>query len=199
VEAASADIVDLRSEFGKMLGGAIGVERFERAVLTAIQRDPDLLSYPRDSLVSTGLKAAQDRLLPDGREGAFVVRWNAKARRKEVTWAPMVFGIVKVAKQYGGVRSLSCEIVYQGEPFRILMGDEMRIEHERIPARVVQGKEIGCCAIFCLADGDRIREFMTAAEIRQVEESSESAKKGVAPRATPSSGTAPGTFAGSTA
>ena len=58
VEAASAEIVGLRSEFEKMLGGAIGVERFERAVLTAIQRDPDLLTHPRDSLVSAGLKAA---------------------------------------------------------------------------------------------------------------------------------------------
>ncbi len=181
VEAASAEIIGLRSEFEKMLGGAVGVERFERAVLTAIQRDPDLLSYPRDSLVSAGLKAAQDRLLPDGREGAFVVRWNSKARRKEVTWAPMVYSIVKVAKAYAGVRSLSCEIVYEGEPFRILMGDEMRIEHERIPSCVVPGAEVGCYAIFCLADGDRVREFMTSAEIRHVEENSESAKKGVGP------------------
>jgi phage RecT family recombinase len=181
IDAASAEIVGLRAEFEKMLGGAIGVERFERAVLTAIQRDPDLLGHPRDSLVAAGLKAAQDRLLPDGREGVFVVRWNAKARRKEVTWAPMVYGIIKVAKAYGGVRSLSCEIVYQDEPFRILLGDEMRIEHERIPPRVVQGKEVGCYAIFCLSDGDRVREFMTAEEIRQVEDSSESAKKGVGP------------------
>ena len=181
VAEASAEIVGLRAEFEKMLGGAMGVERFERAVLTAIQRDPDLLTYPRDSLIAAGLKAAQDRLLPDGREGVFVVRWNSKARRKEVTWAPMVYGIVKVAKAYAGVRSLSCEIVYQDEPFRILMGDEMRIEHERIPSCVVQGREVGCYAIFCLADGDRIREFMTAEQIRQVEESSESAKKNVGP------------------
>ena len=33
VEAASAEIIGLRSEIEKMLGGAVGVERFERAVL----------------------------------------------------------------------------------------------------------------------------------------------------------------------
>lgn len=57
----------------------------------------------------------------------------------------------------------------------------MRIEHERVSARVVQGKEVGCYAIFCLADGERVREFMNTEQIRQVEESSESAKKGVGP------------------
>lgn len=180
-DVASQEIVGLRSEFEKMLGDAVGVERFERAVLTAIQRDPALLSLPRDTLISAGLKAAQDRLLPDGREGTFLVRWNSKTRRKEVTWAPMIYGIVKIAKQYAGVRSLSCEVVYDGEPFRILLGDEMRIDHERIPGKVRNGAEIGCYAIATYADGAREREFMTAEQIAQVEAQSESAKAGVGP------------------
>ena len=181
VDAASQDIIGMRAEFQKMLGDAIGIERFERAVLTAIQRDPDLLSLPRESLASAGLRAAQDRLLPDGREGVFLVRWNSNTRRKEVTWQPMVYGIIKIAKQYAGVRSLSCEVVYDGEPHRILLGDEMRITHERMPNKVKDGAEIGCYAIVTFADGEREREFMTAQQIAQVEASSVSAEKGKGP------------------
>jgi recombination protein RecT len=155
VDLATIEIIGMRAEFEKMLGGALGVERFERAVLTAIHRDPELLEYPKETLIAAALKAAQDRLLPDGREGAFLVRWNSKTKRKEVTWQPMIYGIIKVAKQYAGVRSLACEIVYHGEPFRILLGDEMRIEHERIPEKVENGKEVGCYAIATFPDGSR--------------------------------------------
>src|SRR5580765_2547904 len=47
-------------------------ERFIRVVLTAVQINADLLTVNRQSLWNSCLRAAQDGLLPDGREGAIV-------------------------------------------------------------------------------------------------------------------------------
>src|SRR5688500_3765384 len=65
------------------------VERFMRVVLTAVNGNPDLLKADRRTLFESAMKAAQDGLLPDGRDGAFVT-FSGK-----VQWMPMVGGILK--------------------------------------------------------------------------------------------------------
>src|SRR3546814_12604527 len=69
----------LRQTIGKMeaqikmaLPAHIPVEKFHRVAVTAISSNPDLLNVDRTSLFGALMKAAQDGLLPDGREGAIV-------------------------------------------------------------------------------------------------------------------------------
>jgi recombination protein RecT len=47
-------------------------DKFQRTVLTAAAQNPDLLKADRQSLILACYKAAQDGLLPDGREAALV-------------------------------------------------------------------------------------------------------------------------------
>src|SRR3546814_20222483 len=78
----------LRQTIGKMeaqikmaLPAHIPVEKFHRVAVTAISSNPDLLNVDRTSLFGALMKAAQDGLLPDGRDGA-IVPFKGKADRK---------------------------------------------------------------------------------------------------------------------
>ena len=181
-ERLKAEIASRQETLTMLLGGAVGVDRFQQAVMMAIQRNPDLLNYPADSLVSSALRAAQDRLLPDGVEGAFVIRKDRNRNyEKVVTWQPMVQGLLKVAKLYGGVRNIVCELVYDGEHFRYVAGTELRIEHEPDPDKADISKLRAAYAVFHMTDGSMYVEVMTRRQLEDVRLSSDSGKDGKGP------------------
>lgn len=183
LDQARGALIDMRGEFEKLLAGSVNPERFQRAVLAAIENNPDLLNLPAATVMAAARKAAADRLLPDGREGAIVPRYNEKTRRQEAAWQPMVRGIVKVAKLYAGVHSIDCELVYEGEPFRIEAGDDPKIVHTRVPEKVVPGREVGCYAIFRYgpAAHERERVFMSRSQIEAIRMRSPMGAKGKGP------------------
>lgn len=137
-------------------------ERFGRVALTAIQNAPNLLKCEPGSLWNACMKAAQDGLLPDGREGAIIPRAG------QAVWSPMVQGLIAKAKRRGSVTNLVANIVYEGEPFEVLMGDEDRILHRRELNRVQKGNEVAVYAIATLKDGTKEREVMTWEEVQAV-------------------------------
>jgi recombination protein RecT len=119
----------------------IPVERFKRTVVTALNLNPDLLDADRRSLFNAATKAAQDGLLPDGREGALVIfKEKDKATgsfNKKVQWMPMVFGIIRKLRQSGEIASITARVVYKNEfdqgRFRYVISEgEERLEHEPI-------------------------------------------------------------------
>lgn len=106
--------------FASSLPAHIPMERFKRVVLRAVQKDPNLLNADRASLLSAAMDAANDGLLPDGREGAMVI-YNTKVGNnwvKKVQWMPMIFGILKKVRNSGELKALSVRIVYGGDQFR---------------------------------------------------------------------------------
>jgi recombination protein RecT len=168
----------LAADYGRLWGDEAAAGRFTRVALTAIQRKPELLDKDPQSLMGALMKAAEDRLLPDGREGALVVRWNSDSKQEEVAWQPMVYGIIAAAKRSGGVKTLEVEIAYKGEVFRVRKGDNPGIDHEYNPELVINGEEIAVYAIATLADGSKEREVMTRAQIEDVRAMSKMPNKG---------------------
>lgn len=81
-----------------------------------------LLRADRRSLFNACSKAASDGLLPDGREGALVI-FRKKVKDSQgcegwenyVQWMPMVYGIIKKARQSGEISVLDAQIVYSEE------------------------------------------------------------------------------------
>ena len=98
--------------------------------------------------------------MPDGREGAIVPRKN------RAVWQPMIQGIDKRVKSSGSVATLSANVVYDGEAFEVLLGDDDRIVHRRDMARVVKGNEVAVYAIAALKDGSKEREVMIGTRFR---------------------------------
>lgn len=115
----------------------IPVDRFKRVVLTALNLTPDLVQADRRSLFNAATKAAQDGLLPDGREGALVIFNDRKSGKKMVQWMPMVQGLIKKMRQSGEISSITAHVVYKNEfdqgrfKYVITEGEE-RLHHEPI-------------------------------------------------------------------
>ena len=173
------DIEAMASEFARSLPPQMPTERFVRTVLTAIQINPDLARADRHTLKVSCMRAAQDGLLPDGREGALVI-YNTRVKVdgaekwiQAVQWMPMVAGLKKKARNSGEIASITGHVVYRREfdegRFRMIRGDEERIEHEPIldmdESEMVEANAIGAYAIGRLKDGTIIRAWRSKAQI----------------------------------
>ncbi|WP_188898746.1 recombinase RecT [Caldovatus sediminis] len=166
--AVRAEMQRMAPEIARALPPHIPPERFQRVVLTAIQANPDLLEADRRSLWSACVKAAQDGLLPDGREGALITFYDRRRGRLIAQWMPMVAGILKKVRNSGELASITANVVYEGEHFRVVLGDEERIEHERDLGAVGRRDPIAVYAIATLRNGERVREVMTWQQVEEV-------------------------------
>lgn len=150
----------MEGQFTSALPPHIPVERFMRVVMTAVNGNPDLISADRSSLFEACLKAAQDGLLPDGRDGALVLFG------KKATWMPMIGGILKKVRNSGMLLSISAYVVYENDKFTYRLGDDERIDHE--PALENAGAPKLVYAIARTKDGGIYREVMTLSQVEKV-------------------------------
>lgn len=117
-------IKDLRAAFERLqpqlalaLPEHVKPERFVRIVMTAIQQNANLAKADRESLFGACMKAAQDGLLPDGREAFLNCYFSKKDGRHIASYQPMVAGILKKIRQSGELKQLSAAVVREGDEF----------------------------------------------------------------------------------
>lgn len=182
-----------RGEFAKLVGSPANAEKFIRVVLNAVLANPELLDASRASLVGACMKAAQDGLLPDGREAVLNI-YNTKVKvtvpgarggqRTEERWEkraqylPMVGGLVKKLYASGEVVSVDAAVVYVGDVFRFVRGDDPHIEHE-VTGDYGETPELRC--VYCvvkLKNGEKKREVMWMHDIAKVRAASKAADSG---------------------
>ena len=159
-------------QFKMALPAHVSTERFVRILMTAVSEKPQLLECDRASLYGAAMRAAQDGLLPDGREGA-IVPVKGKA-----TWRPMVAGVRKKVRNSGEVSSWSVHVVKENDAFDYELGDAEHIHHK--PAKKDRGATVGAYSIVILKDGERSREYMGIDEINGIRDRSEGYKYAVA-------------------
>lgn len=129
--------LDERSaQFQAALPAHIPVERFKRVVLTAIQQNPKLATADRPTLFTSAMKAAQDGLLPDGREGALVI-YNTKIKVggadkwvDAVQWIPMVAGLRKKVRNSGQIATWDVKAVFEKDEFLYEEGLDVILKHK---------------------------------------------------------------------
>lgn len=169
-------------EFASALPGHIKPEQFQRVAMTAIQNNVDLLNADRQSLFGSVMKAAQDGLLPDGREGALIIfnTWDPQARQKirKVQWMPMIGGVLKKIRQSGELSSITAQIVYTADDFDYWIDDD----GEHLKHRPSFGDDRGSVRlVYALAktkDASVYVEVMTVADVEKVRGASRSKDKG---------------------
>ena len=165
--------------FKAALPAHIPVERFMRVVMTATQRNPELVQADRASLFNSSLLAAQDGLLPDGREGALVI-YNMKKDGgwiKAVQWMPMIAGILKKCRNSGELSSIEAHAVRANDKFSYRIGIDEQPLHE--PDWFGErGDVVGVYAVAKLKDGSRVSEIMSRIEVEKVRAVSRSKDKG---------------------
>lgn len=163
IEMFRRELMAMGPQFAMVLPPHVTQERFVRVVITAMQKNADLMLCERASVFGAAMAAAQDGLLPDGREGA-IVKFGNKA-----AWMPMVKGILKTVRNSGELSSIAAEVIYEEDKFRYWVdADGQHVEHE--PALFVEDRGIilGAYALAKTKDGDIYVEAMTKAQIEKV-------------------------------
>lgn len=165
--AAPGPLVVFRRELegmGDQLKAALPVQipvaRFQRVVMTAIQNNPDLLGANRRSLWRSCMQAAQDGLLPDGREGAIVLF------KKNAQFMPMIGGLRKKARNSGDIATWDVYAVHANDTFEFELGDEPFIRHK--PALENAGALVAVYSVAVLKTGERSRDVMSIAEVERI-------------------------------
>lgn len=149
-------------------------QKFRQVAASAIGSTPMLRecleSNPAAVLSALG-QCAADGLLPDGRKAALVPFRDNKRNRLDLTYIPMIAGVLQRMRQSGEVLSITSRVVHKNDTFEIDYGDEDRISHK--PCMDGEpGPRIGAYAIIKLKGGETYREFMTAKQIKAVKDAS---------------------------
>lgn len=177
------EIAALEPQVAAVLPEQITPKKFMRVVMTALVRNPELSAIEcRRTLLTAAVQAAQDGLLPDGREGAFVIfntnvakRGETKRYEPRVQWMPMVAGIRKKIYNSGEVLSLTSQVVFEGDEFKHWTDDAgEHLLHKPNYDAENRGKPKLAYAIARLKGDATVIEVMSAKQIGFVQQSSKS-------------------------
>ncbi|KQX18377.1 MULTISPECIES: recombinase RecT [unclassified Sphingomonas] len=175
-------------DFKMALPAHITPEKFQRTIMTAAQSNPDLLKADRGSLITSCMKAAQDGLLPDGREAA-IVTFNTRKKDPGGQWItvvqaqymPMAFGLRKKILQSGEISSLETNVVYRREAeegaFIFEAGTEAMLRHrpmlELSDEDLADENIVAAYSVATMKDGTKSFEVMRRSEINKVRQASQ--------------------------
>lgn len=175
-EIFRAQVERLRPEIAALCG-AENVDKFLRVCLNAVQAKPDVLGADRRSLLLACLRAAQDNLLPDGRDAALNV-YKTKVKRdgreewiEQVQYLPMVYGIVQKIYE-AGATYVDAVPVYERDEFDYQRGDAPQISHRPYLGDDDPGKVKAAYVVVKLRSGETKREVMSRRDIERVREKS---------------------------
>lgn len=186
-----AQLEQRADEFRMVLPSHISPEKLQRTILTAVQLNSDLLNGDRRSFLTACFKAAQDGLLPDGREAALVV-YNTRqkvngqwATVKQVNYLPMVWGLRKKILQSEEIADLFAAVVYKQEieagHFIYEEGTERMLRHKPIldPAFVPTEEDIALVySVATFKDGTKSFEVMRRSEVDRIRQLSQTGATG---------------------
>lgn len=168
----------MKAEIAKALPKDIDPDRFIRTVVTAVQMNNELAYADRRSLLASCMKAAQDGLMPDGREAVLNI-YNTKVKVdgrdtwvQSVQYLPMVRGLLKVARNSGEIAHIDAAAVYEKDDFVFERGDDAKIVHRPYLGADDPGTVIAAYMIAKLTNGETHREVMTKRDIEKVREAS---------------------------
>lgn len=170
IDEVRSALTRMQPEFKAALPAHVSIEKFQRVMLTAVQQNANLLTADRRSLYGAAMRAAQDGLLPDGREGAIVTF------KDQAQWMPMVAGIMKKVRNSGEISTWSVQVVKEHDAFEFQLGDHEIIVHK--PALSNRGKTIGAYSIVTMKDGEKSREWMNVEDVEAIRKRSRSGNSG---------------------
>jgi recombination protein RecT len=180
------------ADFKSALPAHITPEKFQRTIMTAVQSNPDLLKADRGSFITSAMKAAQDGLLPDGREAAIVTFQTSKKVNGEwqkivqAQYMPMAFGLRKKILQSGEISSLETNVVYRREAeegaFIFEAGTEAVLRHRPMldltDEDLHDDNIVAAYSVATMKDGTKSFEVMRRAEINKVRQASQTGATG---------------------
>lgn len=180
VKTLRDDLTKMSEQFKFALPAHIPVERFVRVLLTAVQRNPKLLRCTRQSFFNACMSAANDGLLPDGREGAIVPYGDdgegGGSKSEIAQWLPMIGGMRKKVRNSGALTDWNVQIVQQGDEFDYALGDNPYIRHKPAPKGGRGRPVLFAYSIATYPDGTKSREVMNIDQLMDIQKKSKARK-----------------------
>lgn len=165
ITALTKDIASQSKQLQTMLPKGMDVNRFMRTTVNAISTHAQadaLMKADRKSLFSACQKAAGDGLLIDGKEATLVTFKN------QVTYMPMVQGLVKLARNSGEIANIVAEVVYKEDDFSYRPGIDEQPVHSPDWFADDRGKPVGAYAVVILTSGEKICTVMKESRIMAI-------------------------------
>jgi len=158
-----------------LVGGEVQAKVFVRVVLNAVQQTPALLDADRRTLLLACMKAAGDKLMPNGKEAVLNI-YNTKVKHPKtgadmwveaVQYLPMTAGLIKKLFDSGHVSFVDAAAVYEKDSFVWERGDVPRLVHSPYLGDD-PGKVVAAYVVVKLTNGEIKREVMPRRDIETV-------------------------------
>lgn len=172
VDDLKKSIEAMAPQFKAALPQHIPIERFVRAVQTAISNTPSLAQANRTSFYAACMKSAEMGLFANGRDAALVPYGD------KVTFIPMIAGVLKLIRNSGELATIMAEIVYANDSFEYWVDTEGPHLKHRPEVFKPRGRSVGVYALAKMKDGAVFIEVMNDEQVTAVRKSSRSPDKG---------------------
>ncbi len=166
------NLTAMKDQFKMALPTHIAPDKFIRVLQTAINNNQNLANANRISLYAACMQAAQDGLLPDGKESALVMF------KDRVAYMPMVSGILKKVRNSGELLSITSQIIFKNDDFKFYVDENGEHLHHTPNLFSERGDVIGAYAIAKTKDGGIYIEVMSMEQLESVRKVSRSADSG---------------------
>lgn len=167
----------MEPQFQKVLPSHLPVAKFRRVIETALQMNTKLLQCDRRSLSQACMLAAQDGLLPDGRDGV-ITMFKTREGGFTAQWMPMISGIRKKVHNSGELLDWNVQVVQEGDEFEFELGDNPFIRHRPSLTGGRSRPVIAAYSIATYKNGFKSREFMNIDQIEEVRRATSRGEKG---------------------
>ena len=134
-----------------------------------VRKDPTIAQCSQRSIIEAITKCCQWELIPDSVQACLI------AYKGELTFQPMYQGMLEVAYRTGIFKSLSSNIVYEGDLFEYDLGGDCYVKHQ-LDLVGKRDKPIAVYSDMRLANGGRIVRVMTMAEVNKIKNSAKTQK-----------------------
>ena len=168
-----------RKQMEMALPKHLTADRLLRVVMTSIQKTPKLMECTPQSLLACVMTCAQLGLEPDQFLGqAYLVPFKDTKKNATIcTLIPGYRGYIALARRSGEMQTVSAQVVYSNDDFKIQYGINDTLEHT--PAmNGDRGDPVGAYCIFKYKDGGYSFDFLPVSEIEKVRKRSKAASDG---------------------
>lgn len=147
-------------------------ERYTRAVLSALNKNPRLAECKRSSFINAMMDCAEVGLEPNGIDAYFVPYGD------QCQFIISYRGLVKLAFQSGEIANIETNVVYANDYFDYETCTHVPHGWRRDTTEPTRGELIGAYAVIQKRDGSYHRERMTKREIEAIRDRSKAGKSG---------------------
>lgn len=182
-----SSVDSMRGALANMLPKHIPYERYRATIEAALRNTPDMVQADALSLNTAITQAAEDGMLPDGRQGIITVYNEKRIKKgkggqpdqefwiKVAKWTPMLLGITERANSFGIM--IDAQVVCEHDDIEVVLGTDPRITH-KLNVKKPRGKMVGVYAVFFNgSDGSPLHvEYMDAGMVEAVKTCSKNPK-----------------------